>query len=237
MTKHATDREIFNNFKESQEYLEHLKAHPSQTIGFSLFVRAKCRCIGEPHQRECADEVKTGMRELLIALGRARGHNEVERRICNGPLCKARADAAVARSSNVTAAAGSLPEEQTPAYRFGQSHVRAYASLSTFGKTMMCDPVRCRDLELTTNEEEKAMMYRKECAYGDCESCGVEERLIRCPCEDTELLSVKLRVYELQPRTVKGEDDEGNPITSTKAVKELTEVIIASVTLYFTPHS
>ena len=30
------------------------------------------RCIGEPHQRECADEIKTSMRERLLALNRLR---------------------------------------------------------------------------------------------------------------------------------------------------------------------
>ncbi|KAK7254749.1 hypothetical protein SO694_00130031 [Aureococcus anophagefferens] len=49
--------------------------------------------------------------------------------------------------------------------------------------------------------------------------------LFRCPCEDTDV-EVKLREYRLQPRTVKGEDDEGNSISSTMAVKELTEVMV-----------
>ncbi|KAK7230489.1 hypothetical protein SO694_00176015 [Aureococcus anophagefferens] len=67
--------------------------------------------------------------------------------------------------------------------------------------------------------------------------------LFRCPCEDTDV-EVKLREYRLQPRTVKGEDDEGNSISSTMAVKELTEVMVtgselltkieAAATEYFT---
>ncbi|KAK7242438.1 hypothetical protein SO694_00159045 [Aureococcus anophagefferens] len=49
--------------------------------------------------------------------------------------------------------------------------------------------------------------------------------LFRCPCEDTDV-EVKLREYRLQPRTVKGEDDEGNGISSTMAVKGCTEVMV-----------
>jgi hypothetical protein len=229
MTKHATDREIYNKFKKSSEYLEHLEAHPSKTICFAAFAQAKCRCIGDPHQRECADEVKTEMRELLLALARLRLLAVEKRKTCNGPVCGARAAATAARSANPAAPADSLNEEQTPAYRFSEMHVKSFASLYRISRAMMCDRVRCPDLELTTNDEEQVLMYKKECAYGDCESCGVEERFYRCPCEDTDQL-VKLRVYELQPRTVKGEDDDGNPISSTKAVKELTEVRVLVAT-------
>ncbi|EGB08082.1 hypothetical protein AURANDRAFT_64401 [Aureococcus anophagefferens] len=115
-TKHAGDLEIYQAFLKSAGYASHLAAHPSHKISFTLFKRAKCPCIGEPHQRECADEIKTSMRERLLALNRLR-------------------------------------------------------------------------------------------------------------LSDTDV-EVKLREYRLQPRTVKGEDDEGNSISSTMAVKELTEVMV-----------
>ncbi|KAH8060723.1 oxidoreductase [Aureococcus anophagefferens] len=136
-TKHAGDLEIYQAFLKSAGYASHLAAHPSHKISFTLFKRAKC--IGEPHQRECADEIKTSMRERLLALNR---------------------------------------------------------------------------LRLSVKERQAT----KECAYGDCDECGVDQRFFRCPCEDTDV-EVKLREYRLQPRTVKGEDDEGNSISSTMAVK------------------
>ncbi|KAK7235632.1 hypothetical protein SO694_00066065 [Aureococcus anophagefferens] len=58
--------------------------------------------------------------------------------------------------------------------------------------------------------------------------------LFRCPCEDTDA-EVKLAQYRLQPRTVKGEDDEGNSISSTMAVKELTEVMVTGTSIRDSP--
>ena len=119
-----------------------------------------------------------------------------------------------------------IKEELDTAYLFAGVHVRSHMSCGQFSKAMMCERIRCRGLELTEDEEEKVMVYKKECAYGECDECGVEKRLIRCPCEDTSCVSVKLREYQLQPRTVKGEDDDGNPVSSTKGVNELTEITV-----------
>ncbi|KAH8072862.1 LSM domain-containing protein [Aureococcus anophagefferens] len=47
--------------------------HQNDDVRLDTFAGgAPRRCIGEPHQRECADEIKTSMRERLLALNRLR---------------------------------------------------------------------------------------------------------------------------------------------------------------------
>lgn len=68
-TQHADIREINGKFLQSADYAEFRKGYPSRNIGVEKFRQAKCSCIEEPHARECADQVKTTQRELLVALG------------------------------------------------------------------------------------------------------------------------------------------------------------------------
>ena len=225
-TKHAGDREIYDQFTKSAAYAKHLEEHPSHTIGFSLFVRAKCPCIGEPSQRECADEKKVAMREALKAFGRLRMRCTKARETCGGVVCTALRAAAAARTADPDAAVGSLPEEQDPAYRFSQIHTRANWSTHMFSAAMLCPARRHEDLELTDDDAERVMMYDKSCAYGDCEDCGVDERFFECPCEYTDEVKVTQRKYVLLPRVVKGPgaNDGDDDVEETKLFKDLDDV-------------
>jgi hypothetical protein len=177
--------------------------------------------------RECADEIKTQMREYLLGLGRLRNVVADAYKTCVCEVCDARREADAARLAAPNADPMSLRAETTPAYAFSQMHRRAYLSGGMFHRSMQCPPTRCEDLELTNDDVERVMINDKTCAYGECGKCGVDARFFECPCEYDENVTVKVREYLPQPRTVRGVDDEGNPISTTKPVKELTEVEIS----------
>lgn len=239
---------IYDKFKQSALYAEHLRKHPSHTISQSLFVQAKCSCIGAPHQRECADENKTTMRELIVAHKRLRLKLKVEKAACSCEICLAsRRETALAAA--VTAAQADAQEAATPAERSKCDSVvddlsaqleavrvsrgfrlsKAHSSYYALADAVLCPRERQRDLEL--DDDETFLLRKQECAYGDCERCGFSPELtpgryLRCPCEYTEdeTKKVTLREYRVQPRTVRAFDDEGQQFTATKGVKELTEI-------------
>ena len=199
-TKHADDKVIYATFLQSPIYAEHLKAHPSHKIGFSTFMRAKCPCIGTPHQRECADETKTTMRELLAAHHRLRLKVHESKRACECDVCMAAkreavaltaldealdtaaaaAAVAAAAATAETRAAAEAADSRVAAAAVALAQLRALpeflavtadASCYKFTKAVLCPQKRQRDLEIVDNEEVR--IHDKECSYGECQHCGV----------------------------------------------------------------
>ena len=182
------------------------------------------------------------MRELLVALNLLRLKTRDARKSCDCPVCLPPDRAAAARAVAAVMAADAaapgtdapttvdvLPEEKTPYYFMS----KAGNCMHYYSKAMLCPKKRHKVLELRENDDaEQFWIYNKECSYGDCDCCGVDHRTLRCPYEDKDDVKVKLFEYRLQPRTVKGTDDEGNPTSKTAAVNELTEVEVTGKELH-----
>jgi hypothetical protein len=59
---------MHKEFLQSTDYLRHLEEFPEQTIGLTLFKRAKCHCIKWDKFRKCADTMEVQIKEYLKAM-------------------------------------------------------------------------------------------------------------------------------------------------------------------------
>jgi hypothetical protein len=77
---------MHKEFLQSTDYLRHFEEFPEQTIGLTLFKRAKCHCIKWDKFRKCADTMEVQINEYLKAMIRM---ITVKKEQCN---CKKHAD-------------------------------------------------------------------------------------------------------------------------------------------------
>ena len=66
--QHTPTIQMHKEFLQSADYLRHLEEFPEQTIGLTLFKRAKCHCIKWDKFRKCADTMEVQFKEYLKAM-------------------------------------------------------------------------------------------------------------------------------------------------------------------------
>jgi len=76
-----TTKEVYQQFVESEEYLQHLNNNSTHTIGFRLFQSCKCNCIKWDKWRKCADTKEVEFKEFFRAQKRRMATNSRFERI------------------------------------------------------------------------------------------------------------------------------------------------------------